>query len=362
MKILFLYTKYDNTLKEKVAQLEANNAQVSTLSLLEYKLSENGSERYIDTPSKLEFLEKNSSKLRLLNRIFKRKKLLDSLEDYDIIDLYKCEKSSLFIVDEIREKCYDFFVTVDEEERDENILTKQFYKYLYDKARFLLFTSSDTKNNFAYGDEEKNRLICDGIPLLDELDKISEEEIFKASYAMGFDLEKDIIYCDMSGDIHRQLAFIDAILTLPIERLRQSTFIFHLNAHSLEERNALKSHMQEKNFDYLLIESLITPKQNALLYKIADKSIILTSSLKNPSLPLSLYAKNHTYLYEDIMIDSIYKEESIFIDTFENFKNKDDEDKNLIIKDLLQSNQEKIHKLFSSDACITRYISIIKEV
>jgi hypothetical protein len=361
MKILFLYTKFDNALKEKITQLQAHNAEVSTLSLTEYKLHENGKTVYIAPTSKLEFLEKNSGKLRILNRIFKRKKLINSLEDYDIIDIYKCEQSALFIVDEVRQKCYDFFVTYSLEKDQPNLLIKQFYKYLYAKARFLLFNRADAKEHFSYGYKEKSRLILEAIPMLEELDNISEEEIFKASYAMGFDLENDIIYCDMSGSITGQLTLIDDLLKLPKSRLRQSTFIFHLNRHNLEERKHIKTHLEEKNFDYLLIETLITPKQSALLYKIADKAIILSESESNHTLALSLYAKNHTYLYENVTIDRLYHDNDLFIDTFENFK-KENRANHGIINDLLSKNAEKIYKLFSSKACINRYIEVIKEV
>jgi hypothetical protein len=361
MKILFLYTKFDNALKEKIRQLQAHNAEVSTLSLTEYKLHENGETTYIEPKSTLEFLEKNSSKLRILNRIFKRKKLLNSLEDYDIIDIYKCEQSALFIVDEVREKCYDFFVTISSKEHKPNLLIKQFYKYLYAKARFLLFTRADIKENFPHDYKEKSRLILEAIPMLEVLDTISEEEIFKASYAMGFDLDKDIIYCDMSGTLIRQLTFIDDLLKLPKNRLRESTFIFHLNRHNLEERKRIKAHLEEKNFDYLLIETLITPKQSALLYKIADKSIILSESETNQTLALSLYAKNHTYLYQDTPIDKLYHDRDLFIDTFENFK-KDNQTNHSIINDLLVKNREIIYELFNSKASIIRYIEVIKEV
>jgi len=361
MKILFLYTKIDNALKEKIAQLRAHNAEVSTLSLLEYKLEENGKVSYLEPQSKLEFLEKNSGKLRVLNRIFKRKKLLDKVEDYDIIDLYKCEKSALFIVDEIREKCYDYFVTVSHHDNEPNLINKQFYKYLYDKARFLIFDSKALLNDFPYAFEDKTRLIYDAIPLLLELDNISEEEIFKASYAMGFDLDKDIIYCDMSGSMQTQMSFIDDLLRLSQERLRQSTFIFHLNAHSIDERKSLKTHLEAKNFDYLLIETLITPKQSALLYKIADKSLILSDSKQTHALALSLYAKNHTYLYGDIMIDPLYHDNGFFIDTFANFRAQQD-DENLIINDLLKTNQQNIATHFLPEESISQYIEVIKEV
>ena len=361
MKILFLYTKMDKALQEKMRKLKENHAEVSTLSLLEYKLEENSETQYLEPPSKLEFLEKNSTKLRVLNRIFKRKKLLGTLDDYDIIEIYKCEKSALFIVDEIQEKCYDFFVSVAYQAEEDNVLNKPFYKYLYKKAKFLIFDNQDMLDDFPYQHPEKSRFIPDSIPLLEEMDNISEEEIFKTSHAMGFDMDRDIIYADLSGSLQTQMDFIDDILTLPIERLRQSTFIFHLNQHNLEERQALKKHFAEKNFDYLLIDTLITQRQRALLYKIADKSIILSTDKENQSLPLSLYAKNHTYLYGDIMIDTSYKETDVFLSSFEDFKNQSDEE-NPIISDLIQANQAKIYTLFNPDEIIGQYIEMIKEI
>ncbi len=358
MKILFLYTKFDTALKEKIALLRAHNAEVSALSLLEYKLIQSDTTTPLNPTSKLEFLENNSAKLRVINRIFKRKSLLASLDDYDIIEIYKCEKSALFIVDEIREKCYDFFVTVSQEEEKPNLLSRQFYKYLYQQARFLIFTNSSIKASFAYGNEEKSRLIYDGIPLLEEIDAISQEALFKASHAMGLDLEKEIIYCDMSGSIERQLHLIDTLLTFPVERLRQSTFIFHLNAHSFHEREKIKSHLSQKNFDYLLIEALLTPKQSALLYKIADTSLILSDS---QALAISLYSQNHTYLYEDIMIDEIYKKEKVFIDTFQNFREKERKE-SALFDEMLESNKRKIADIFSPEASINSYIEVLKEV
>jgi len=361
MKILFLYTKFDNALRDKVKHLEAHNAEVHTLSLLEYKLTENGTSTILETSDKLDFLEKFTPKPRLINRIFKRKKLINSLDDYDIIDLYKCEKTALFIVDEIREKCYDFFVTPSHEKQTTSFFTKYLYTYLYKKARFLLFTSTTDKDNFTYDNEEKRRLICQGVNGLKEIDNISEEALFKASFAMGFDLDKDIIYCDMSGSIHTQITFINDLLSLPEEKLRQSTFIFHLNRHNLEERTTIKNHLEAQNFDYLLIETLITPAQNALLYKISDKSIILSVTEDNPALILSLYAKNHTYLYTDIFLDERYQNASLFIDTFSNFKEYEEQE-NPIINDLLQANQQKIAALFDQEVCINQYIEVLKEV
>ncbi len=358
MKILFLYTKFDSALKERIRLLKAHNAEVSALSLLEYKLIEDAQTTQLEPVSKLEFLEKYSPKLRVLNRIFKRKSLLSSLDDYDIIDLYKCEKSALFIVDEIREKCYDFFVTISPEESKPNLLITQFYQYLYNKARFLIFNTSASKENFAYQHEEKSRLIYDGVPLLDAIDQISQEAIFKASHTMGLDLDKDIIYCDMSGTLETQMCLIDDLMTLPIHRLRQSTFIFHLNAHTLEERKALKAHLAGKNFDYLLIEALLTAKQIALLFSIADTSLILSNS---PALIVSLYSKNLTYLYGDIMIDARMTREKLFIENFEAFKEQHEQN-SAITDDLLEKNREKIAAYFTPDASINSYIEVIREV
>jgi len=361
MKILFIYNKVDEALKDKVKRLKEHKAEVSMLSLLEYKLDEDGKSNIIDIDSNLDFLE-DKGKLRVLNRVMKRKKLLSYLEDYDIIDLYKCEKSAQFIVNEIAAKCYDFFITPSKDKESLNFAQKQLYKNLYNKSRFIIFNSQDDMDDFEFYNEDKCRLIYDGLPLLKEIDSISQEDVFKASHAMGLDLDKDIIYTDLSSNLQNQLSLIDDIASLKIDKLRKSTFIFHLNQHDLDERGAIKEKLEGKNFDYLLIETIMSDKQKALIYKLTNKSIILSSSDLNPALELSLYAKNRIYLYKNAQVDKLFLDKKFFIQSFEDFKSQNIEQSNSLEDDLLTKNQDIIYDIFDGERAIERYIEVIKEV
>jgi hypothetical protein len=361
MRILFIYNRVDEALKDKVKRLKEHKAEVSMLSLLEYKLDEDGKSNIIDIDSKLDFLE-DKGKLRVLNRVMKRKKLLSYLDDYDIIDLYKCEKSAQFIVNEIADKCYDFFVTPSNDDEPLNFAQKQLYKNLYNKSRFIIFSREEDMDNFEFYDEDKCRLIYNGLPLLQEIDNISQEDVFKASHAMGLDLDKDIIYTDLSSNIQNQLSLIDDIASLKIDKLKKSTFIFYLNQHNLDERNAIKERLEGKNFDYLLIEAIMNDKQKALIYKLTNKSIILSNGDLNPALELSMYAKNRIYLYKNAMIDKLFLDKNFFIQTFEDFKNQNIDESNSLEDDLLTKNQEIIYDIFDGERAIERYIEVIKEV
>ena len=359
MKILFIYNKVDSALRDKVQRLKEHNAEVSMLSLLEYKLDEDGKTNIIDIDSNLEFLE-DKGKLRVLNRVMKRKKLLSYLDDYDIIDLYKCEKSAQFIVNEIADKCYDFFITPSGEKESLNFAQKQIYKNLYKKSRFIIFNNKKDMDDFEFYDEDKCRLIYDGLPILKEVDDIPQEEVFKASRAMGLDLDKDIVYADLSGNLSTQLSLIDELSSLSIEKLRQSTFIFHLNQHDLDEREAIKAELAGKNFDYLLIETIMSDKQKALIHKLTNKAIILSST--NSTLQLSMYAKSRIYLYKDNKLDRLFLQEKFFTKSFEDFKNEKSDESNTLEDDLLTKNHEKIYDIFDAERSIERYIEVIKEV
>ena len=286
--------------------------------------------------------------------------MLLSLQSYDIIDLYKCEKSALFIVDAIRQKAKSYIVTVSDENEEISRLQKPFYTHLYDHASFLIFHTRAQKPTLFARYIDKSNCIYEGISMLSEIDNLSEEALFKASFAMGFDLDKDIVYCDLSAPIKEQLALIDDILALPLSRLEKSTFILHLNAHNLEERVLFKKHLENKNFDYLLIETLITPKQNALLYKLADKALIMTIE-GNPALALSLYAKNLCYLYKTSPKDTWLSHHDIFIETFSQFKATRHDD-NPFIQDLLERNKKQVHQNFDIDESIKQYKKVITQL
>ncbi len=361
MRILFIYTKIDETLRDRVKRLRAHNAEVSTLSLLEYKLVENGKDVEFDIESKLDFLEK-TGKLRAVSRINRRKKLLSYLEDYDIIDLYKCEKSCLMLVDQIEDLCHTYFVTVSEESEPISIIQKPLYKNLYDRAGYILFSSLNHMEAFPFSSDEKRHLVPNGIKLFSEIDTIDDQHILQASRAMGLDLEKDIIYCDLSSTLETQERLIDEISELPTQKLKQTTFIFTLSRHNLEERESIKKLLESKNFDYLLIEALMSDKQKALLFRLANGAIVISYNENNPTLPLALYTKHIIYLYDRNEIDDLFFVNDFYFKTFENFKNSKESDNAAIEQDLLTKNREKVFQIFDPEATIETYIDLIKSL
>ena len=361
MRILFIYNRVDNTLKDRVKRLREHGASVSTLSLLEYKLEEDGKIVEFDIDSKLDFLE-GKSKLQIANRILKRKKLLSYLEDYDIIDIYKCEKSVLGIVSEIENLCYCYFVTPSFEDTKPSLIKKPLYKNLYNKAKYIFFPTQDRLNDFTLAATEKLRLICEPVDLFYDIDEINDKDLVKATHTMGLDLDKDIIYCDLSGDLLMQLDLIDDISLLKKEKLKKSTFIFSLGRHDLDSRNRLKEKLLSLNFDYLLIEALMNQKQKALIHKLCNKAIISTYSEDNPSLPAALYSKNFIYLYDETKIDSLFFEHPFFMKDFSDFIDENGETSDTIELDRLSKNKLLATKFFEPEHSIQEYIEVIKSV
>ncbi len=360
MRILFIYTKIDDTLRDRVKRLREHNAEVDTLSLLEFKLDENGKEVDFEIDSKLDFLEEKG-KLRVANRVLKRKKLLSYLEDYDIIDIYKSEESSLMLVDEIENLCYCYFVTVSDNSNNINFLKKPLYSNLYKRAKFLLFDSEDKMDSFQFGKKEQYRFVPEPIMLFALIDEIKKEDILKASKTMGLELNKDIVYCDLSSSLQRQVELIEDISSMKIDRLKNSTFIFWLSNHNLEERDEIKSLLLEKNFDYLLIETMMSKRQQALIYKLCSSAIILSYSKLNLALPILLYTKSSIYLYKESKVDKIFDDE-FYMKDFEEFLSKDENEDEMIKIDLLNRNSKKVYQLFDPEHSIERYIEVIKEL
>ena len=355
MRILFIYTKIDNTLRDRVKRLREHNAKVDTLSLLEYKLDENGSDVKFEIDSKLEFLE-DKGKLRVANRILKRKKLLEQLSAYDIIDIYKCEETAFPLKKQIEDLCCCFFVTLKNE--DISFVKRSLYSSLYKEADFLIFSSKDMQNSFKLGDKSRYRYISEPILLYEDIDNTSNDSISKAYQAMGIDPNKNIIYCDLSSSIDRQLELIDDIASMNRDILLNSTFIFWLSAHDLDERESIKERLLEKNFDYLLVETMMTRKQQALIYKLCNASIILSD--QNSSLPICLYAKHQIFLYKEAKIDDIFKESEFFMKSFDEFIDLDKKSDNTNV--LLEKNHTKAKEIFDPENSIENYISLIKEL
>ncbi len=361
MKILFLYTKMDNTLKNRVLHLREHGAEVHMLSLLEQKLHLEDETKIIDIESPFERFEESGSKLRIINRIYKRKKLLKLIDHYDLIDLYKCEKSSLFLKKEIEDRCIAYFITPSNNNQKFNPITKTLYKSLLTGSEFIILDKKSRLDEFDQKLKQKCKIIYDPLPIFEELDNISQENLFKAAYSMGIDFDKDIVYCDMSGALEKQLMLIDELDSMDSEKKREYIFIFQLNNHDLKERTSIKESLNSSKLDFILIDSMTTTAQTALLYKLSNISIILSQGLNN-ALPISLYAKNAIYLYDEIELDTVFTDERFFYEDFGRFLELDAHEKNPIIQDMIETNSQKAYELFSPEASVQKYIEAIKEI
>jgi hypothetical protein len=361
MKILFLYNKIDNTLRDRVKRVREHGAVADMLSLVEFKLHQEEETKIIDIESKLDSYEDRSKKLRTLNRIFKRKKLLRELDNYDLIDIYKNERSCIFIQNEIIDRSAHYFITPSSEESNDSFLYRSLSKTIFKNSSAIICSNDRVYNRYKKDFQKITHLIREPINLFEEIDKIDEKNIFKAAYAMGIDFEKDVVYCDMSGEIGRQLSLIEDLNDMPKEQKRRFTFIIHLNNHSFFEREKIKKLLNEINFDYLLIDSLITPPQSALLYKLSNISIILSSDSPTNALANSLYSNNLIYLYKDTNLEDLYQKSGFFMESFNHFLTKEDK-MNPIIDDLLYKNRKTIYEIFYPEEVIKRYIEVIKDL
>jgi hypothetical protein len=361
MKILFIYTKVDKTLNDRVDRLREHGAEVCLLSLLEYKLYKKDKDIAFDIETKLDFLE-GKSKLQKVSRALKRKKLLSYLDDYDLIDIYKCESSALNLIDDIQSHCCYYFITPSDENLNPSFIKVPFFKDLYEGAEYVIFGNLNSLNSFKLASREKLKLVCEPVGLFEYIDRVTQEEILKATHAMGLELEKDIVYCDLASDIDRQLDLIDEIASLEHKKLRSTTFIFVLGMHDLDSREQIKSKLLELNFDYLLIEQMLNDKQKALIHKLCNKAIILEYSDKNPSLPISLYCKNIVYLYDEDSIDELFLTNDFFMKSFDEFKDEREPMEEKIENDLLKRNQKLSLEFFGSKESIQKYIELIKSL
>ncbi len=364
MKILFICNKIDKQLRQRIAQLEKNGAQTAILSLTEYKLTTVDKEVIdLDPNSPLEFLENNLSSLRLLNRTIKRKKIINQLEYYDLIDIYKNEKTALLLIDNILEKCYGYFVTVGDDEELSGAITNYKLKQLYKKAIFIIFNSQTQQENFPFKFSNKFEVVRNGIDIFEEIDKIDEQKMMTFANKFDIDRHKSIVYCELAGSIQDQKELIEEIAELPKERLKQHTFIFTLLSHGAEERKDIKAFLGNKKFDFLLLDSMLTPAQRAMLLKISNSAIVLSTNPKHDTLQAVLYAKNLTYIYRVDALEAVYAHNDIFIERFSHFIDPTQSSYKIeLVDDILEQNSKKIYEIFAPQNAITNYIEAIKRI
>ncbi len=364
MKILFICNKIDKQLRQRITQLEANGAQTAILSLTEYKLTTIDKEVIdLDPQSPLEFLEDNLSSLRILNRTHKRKKIINDLEYYDLIDIYKNEKTALLLIDNIMDKCYGYFVTVSDEEEEIGAIAKYKLKQLYKKAIFIIFSSQIQQENFPFKFSDKSEVVRNGIEIFEEIDKIDEQKIMNFANRFDIDRHKNVVYCELLDSIQNQKELIEEIVNLQKERLKQHTFIFTLLSHSVDERKDIKEFLSNKKFDFLLLDSMLTPPQRAMLLKVSNSAIVLSTDPKYDTLQAVLYAKNLTYLYRVDALEPVYAHNDIFIERFSHFIDPSQSSYKIeLIDDMLEQNAKKVYEIFAPQNAITNYIEAIKRI
>jgi len=360
MKLLFICEKIDSHLPYLIDQLTNQNIVAEYLILPTFTLYREGKERLIEPPeSGLSFLEE-SGPLQGLAKTLKYKKFFEMLAHYDSVNIYKSTTLCAQHLDNIRKLSKSYFVTVEDAEIEHNRQNKK----LFEDAHCLLFNSQSQLGRFEkeFGYDEKTLLARDGNNFLTLIDGLEARKIEKFKSYLNLSDEKHLVYCDLGSDISMQKTFIDDILKLPTTLLKYTTFIFDSASSSLVDKERLIEHLEDKEFDYLLPDSLLSEEQKAMLFKISQSTIILPGSSERDTLQPLLYMKNHVYRYGDVAKDAKYKKLDIFIDSYENFENAltFNKDSLHLVNELTQKNREIITKLYHPEICLENYLKVLE--
>ncbi len=359
MKLLFICEKIDSHLKYRLDQLADQNIEAECLVLPTCTLHKNGEEKVIELENRLSFLESRGA-LQTFAKTVKYKKLFDSLEQYDSINIYKTATLCAPYLENIRKISKSFFVTVEEKTIEHN----RHIKKLFEHAHCLLFNSQSQIERFEkeFGYDEKTLIARDSNPLFTIIDAIENREIEKFKNYLNISNTKHLVYCDLGSDSLMQKTFIDDILKLPLQQLTQTTFIFDPEASSLVDKEMLIEYLEDKRFDYLLPDSLLSDKQKAMLFKISKSTIFLPGAGEYNTIQPSLYLKNHLYRYGSNETDPKYKKLELFIDSYENFENAItfNDDSHHLIDELTQKNREIITKLYHPQICLENYLKVLE--
>jgi hypothetical protein len=358
MKLLFVCKKIDLYLKRRLDQLTAEGFEAHCLVLPKFTLYKNWEKEELEPDFKLGFLEKNDT-LKNVTNLIKYKKLFTMMEKYDSVNIYKASKLCSLHIDNIKKVTKSYFVTVEDEPIEHN----RHIKKLFDGAYFLIFNSKTSLETFEkeFGYDEKTLIARDGNHFFSIIDEITNSEIEKFTNYLNISHQKHLIYCDLGTDSKVQKDFIDDILNLSNEQLKNSTFIFDPAASTLIDKEMLIEYLADKSFDYLLPDSLLTDKQKAMLFKISQSTIFLPGSEDYNTIQPSLYVKNHLYRYGEQELNPKYKKVDIFIDIYENFENVQtaNTESYQLVDELTQKNRETITRLYHPQISLESYLKIL---
>jgi len=360
MKLLFICERVDTDLKYLIEQLTNQNIVAEYLILPTFTLYREGAERIIEIPdSGLGFLE-NSGALESFTKTLKYKKFFELLAHYDSVNIYKSTILCAPYLDNIRKLSKSYFVTVEDVAIEHNRQVKK----LFEDAHCLLFKTQSHLEKFEkeFGYDEKTLIARGSNQFFTVIDGLQDRKVAKFKNYLNLSNEKHIVYCDLGSDIKTQKTFIDDILKLPIKQRQYTTFIFDPSASTLVDKEMLIEYLEDKEFDYLLSDSLLNSEQKAMLFKISQSTIILIGSSEQNTLQPSLYLRNHIYRYGDVEKDPKYQKLGMFIDNYENFENALTFNKDSIhlINELTQKNREIITNLFHPEICLENYMKVLE--
>lgn len=359
MKLLYICEKIDLDLKHRLDQLTAENIETHVLVLPKFTLYKNWEKEVIEPESTLGVFDNTFSTLSLS---LKYKKLFDSLERYDSINVYKCVPLCAPYLEKLKNSAKSYFITCSGERIEKNRANTK----LFEKANCILFDDEQSLDQFEIeqGFDEKTLLARNAHPILEVIDNLKTEAIEKFKHYLNIEDTKNIVYCDLGANITLQKTFIETLLSLPTEQLRSTTFIFDPVSSTLIDKEQLVEFLKDKRFDYLMPDALLTDEQKAMLIAISQSTIILPNSPHSNALIPSLYAKNHLYSYEKDAQMDFYKKEDIFIDSFDNFVHMLTYNNGSVqlMDELLTKNKHNITKLFHPKETLGNYLEVLKVV
>ncbi len=359
MKLLFICDKIDSTLKSRVDQLADKDIEVHVLELPSLALYKNWEKEVLEPKTPIDFLN-IGRRFQKFSKTLQYKKLFDSLDDYEGVNIYKSTTISAPHIDSIKKIAKSYFITINDEQIEKN---RQIVK-TFDNSCCILFNNSSDLTKFEkdFGYDEKTLIARDGATLMSVIDNLKNEKVEKFRNYLNLDSHKSVTYCYLGKSLDMQFAFIDDLLKLPASLLRENTFIFDPSDSSLVDKERLIEYLNDKKFDFLLPDSQLTDEQKAVLLAISKNSIILPNPKNSNTLYSSLYIKNHLYFYGNIPDEEFYKEHNIFIDSYENFENSltFNQDSKQLMAELLNTNKEAIKKLFHPEVNTQNYLEILK--
>jgi len=356
MKVLFICTSIDRTLQKQILALQKQGHHVDILDILEYKLLfDSGKVIHIRPKTKYKMLE-NFFVLDEINETIRRKEIFDYLDRYDLVDIYKCSNYAVEFQNKISKISFKYTVTIHDVFPEKSSKLDE----LLTNAKAIFFQNKRLQNSFniQYGYKEKSIALYKPLELLEKYDNIEKDIYNKFLDFLKINKNKTNVFCHFNGMKHKQKELLLSLINLPLEIKTKSTFLIYLANEEKNINNEIILTLQEYKLDYVLIQQDTTKEQLAMLLKVSSASIFINHLPLNTTLLASIYAKNFVFIFKGANIDPFFKENKIFLDSFDDFLafyDKDDISKN-IYKEILKQNKHKIYSIFSYESFEKKFL------